>query len=346
MPKPEGTRRDIVVIGASAGGVDALKALTSALPRDFGAAVFIVLHVWSQGLSLLPRILDRVSDLPAAHPRDGDPIEVGRFYVAPPDHHLVLEPGVVRIVRGPKENRHRPAVDPLFRSAATIYGERVIGCVLTGTGDDGTAGALSIKRHGGVLIAQDPAEAPYASMPRSVIENAEVDYVLPVSEIAAKLIELVQSRRAAPAFHPVPRELDKIEVEMAEVDMNAIQGDVRKGKPSSFACPECNGALWEIDESGLLRFRCRVGHAFTADSLSAQQSERLENALWKALLALEEAAALNRLLAERARSRGNMEAAVVHERAANEQQQSARTIRSVIVRPDSGLEYPGSEQEG
>ncbi len=331
--------RDLIVIGTSAGGVEALKKLAANLPDALPAAVLVVLHVWSEGPSLLPQILNRASNLVAHHPYDYEPLEYGRIYVAPPDYHLMIEPGVVRVIRGPKANRHRPAVDPLFRSAAVVYGPRVVGCILTGSLDDGTAGALAVRRHGGTLIVQDPSDAFSPGMPSSVIENVTVDYVLPLEEIPSKLVEIANDggRVRLPAPFATP-ESDRAEVKIAEVNMDAIEDLNNRGEPSVFACPECHGTLWEVDDNGLLRFRCRIGHAYTADSLALEQSDCLENALWTAFRALEEAAGLHRRMAERARTRRQFQLAAEHDAVADSQEDSARTLRDVILKPRSEIE--------
>jgi len=195
-------RHDLIVIGASAGGVEALKRIVAKLPEDLRAAILVVLHLGLKGPSFLPEILNAVGPLTAVHPLDRETLRYGRIYVAPPDYNLVVEPGMVRLTRGPNENRHRPAVDPLFQSAAEVYGPLVVACILTGALDDGTAGAIAVRRHGGTIIAQDPADAMHAGMPSSVIDHVTVDYVLPLSRIAPKLIALAASgggtRVAAP----------------------------------------------------------------------------------------------------------------------------------------------------
>jgi len=188
--------RDIVVVGASAGGVEALSELVRGFPPDLDASVFVVLHLPAGGTSMLPKILERAGHLPAAHPRDGARIEHGRIYVAPPDAHLALRPGKVCLPLGPIQNGHRPAIDSLFRSAAEAYGPRVIGVLLTGTLDDGTHGLRSVKRHGGVALVQDPKQALYPGMPQSAIENVRVDQVLPLAELASAITSLVPSRNA------------------------------------------------------------------------------------------------------------------------------------------------------
>ena len=291
--------RNIIVVGASVGGVEALQRLVGGLPRHFHASIFVVLHLSRQSTSVLPEILTRVGSLPASHPRDGEPIRMGQIYVAPPDHHLLLDEGKVRISRGPKENRHRPAVDPLFRSAARWYGPRVIGVVLTGSLDDGTAGLLAIKKRGGLTMVQDPADAFCGDMPRSAMEVVDVDYVAPVDRIPELLRQLVPVQVAENGTGKSAR-LRK-ETEIAELkNMDAIEDENRPGVPSQFACPECGGVLWEMNGEEILRFRCRVGHAFTASSLGVEQVEAVEGALWAAMRALEEGASLARRMAEKA----------------------------------------------
>jgi two-component system, chemotaxis family, protein-glutamate methylesterase/glutaminase len=301
-------QRDIVVIGCSVGGVEALQQLVARLPKDFPASVFVVLHLSPQSTSVLPEILRRAGPLPALHPRDGEAIRTGRIYVAPPDNHLILENGHVRVTRGPKENRHRPAVDPLFRSAARWYGPRAIGVVLTGSLDDGTAGLLAIKKCGGIAIVQDPQEAFAPSMPQSALDIVSVDYVATVKEISGLLQQLVTvevSSNGNGKSNGAGMASDlKKETQLAELDMHAIEDENRPGVPSPFGCPECGGVLWELNEKEMLRFRCRVGHAYTAGSLSVEQSVDVEGALWAAMRALEEGASLARRMAEKA-ARGN-----------------------------------------
>lgn len=190
------------MIGASAGGVQALCQVVTGLPRDLPAAVFAVLHVPPHPVSALPAILHRCGPLPATHPEDGEAIHAGRVYVAPSDRHLLVGRGRVSVHRGPRENGYRPSLDVLFRSAARSHGRRVIGVVLTGNLDDGTAGLLAIKSHGGLAVVQDPAEADYSGMPESAIENVDVDYVVPLAEIPALLVDLVG--RELPEGEEVP----------------------------------------------------------------------------------------------------------------------------------------------
>jgi two-component system chemotaxis response regulator CheB len=288
---------DIIVIGASAGGVEALSQLVYRLPGDLAASVFVVLHVPAHGTSHLPYILARNGPLAARHPFDGEAIAHGTIYVAPPDHHLLIRRGRVCLSRGPRENGNRPAVDPLFRTAARSCGRRVVGVVLSGALDDGSAGLVAIKQRGGVAIVQDPDDARYPGMPRSALESVAVDHRQTIAEIATTLIRLASE--PVNGEEPLMSEELELESEIAAFEREAFQGSERPGTPSGFACPDCGGALWELREGELIRFRCRVGHAWTANSLLAEQSEGIESALWTAFRALEERAALCDRIAER-----------------------------------------------
>ena len=324
---------DIVVVGASAGGVEALAELAASLPSDLSAAVFVVLHLPATGISALPEILHRHGPLPAAPVKDGEPIQPGRIYVAPPDHHVLLRTGHVHLSRGPREHGHRPAIDPLFRSAAREYSTRVIGLVLSGALDDGTAGLLAIKSRGGIAVVQDPADALYPGMPSNALEHVPVDHVLPAASVGELLARLIADS-AEPPSEPAPTGM-QVEVEMEGFSLEAFEGN-HPGRPSGFSCPDCNGVLWQIrDGGGLERFRCRVGHAWSPESLLTQQSEALEAALWVALRSLEERAALARRLAEPARNRGHSITATRFEEQAAEAQQAARLVRDLLLGPET-----------
>lgn len=338
---------DIIVVGASAGGVEALTGLVRGLPQDLPAAVFVVLHIPANSTSILAKILDRVGPLPAAVAEDHQAIEPGRVYVASSDCHLLVNREEVRLSRGPKENGVRPAVDPLFRSAARYYGRRVVGVVLSGALDDGTAGLLSIKSRGGIAVVQDLDEALYASMPRSALENVEVDHCLPVSDIAALLVRLAGEEVEEGEF-PVSEDLEK-ETDIAEWDPEEIKEERRPGTPSRYTCPECHGVLFEMNEEGLLRFRCRVGHAYSGETLMAEQSHALEAALWAALRSLEENISLTRRMAERLRQRGADRSAERFDNQAAELETRVDVIRNalikqeVAVREQSGASGDASE---
>jgi two-component system, chemotaxis family, protein-glutamate methylesterase/glutaminase len=322
----------IVVVGASAGGVEALTDLTASLPGDLPAAVFVVLHLPATGTSALPEILCRHGPLPAAHVKDGEPIQPGRVYVAPPDHHVLLRTGHVHLSRGPRENGHRPAIDPLFRSAAREYATRVIGLVLSGALDDGTAGLLAIKSRGGTAVVQDPADALYPGMPGNALEQVQVDHVAAAASMGKLLARLITDQAVPPA-DPAPRAM-QVEVEMEGFSLEAFEGN-HPGRPSGFSCPDCNGVLWQIQDGGLERYRCRVGHAWSPESLLTQQSEALEAALWIALRSLEERAALARRLAEPARRRGHSITATRFEEQAAEAEHAARLVRDLLLNRDA-----------
>jgi two-component system chemotaxis response regulator CheB len=325
---------DIIVVGASAGGVEALSRVVADLPEDLPASVFIVLHIPPMPTSALPTILGRRARLPVAHAIEGEAIKTGRIYVAPPDRHLLVLPGRVRVAAGPRENGHRPAVDPLFRSAAVAYGSRVVAVVLSGSLDDGTAGLLAIKRRGGVAVVQDPSDALYPSMPRSAMENVEVDHCLPLPGIAPVLARVAGEPADEEGVYAVPNDME-LESKIAEMDEAALRGDERPGIPSAFSCPECNGVLWEIHEDELVRFRCRVGHAFSAESVLAEQSEALEEALWAALNTLEESASLAHRMAGQARSRGQSRLAARMEEKKRDAELRAEVIRQVLVKGET-----------
>jgi two-component system chemotaxis response regulator CheB len=319
--------RDIVVIGGSAGSIEAITELVGGLPPDFPGSVFVVVHFPGYVSSTLPRILSRAGTLPARHARDGELIEPGRIYVAPPDWHIHLNDGRVRLTRGPKENGHRPAVDPLFRTAAHQFGPRVVGIVLSGNLNDGTAGLLTVKQRGGLALVQSLDTALYLGMPRSAIENVEVDYVLAPAAMAGLLTEL-----AVEPAHPLEvTPMSEEHPSNQEADQFAITDrHVQPGVPSTMACPECHGVLWEVKDGELVRFRCRVGHAYSDEALLVHQSEQLEAALWTALRALEEHTALGRRLAARANSRGHAHSAAVFTEQAMDAEHHASVIRNVL----------------
>jgi two-component system, chemotaxis family, protein-glutamate methylesterase/glutaminase len=289
--------RDIVVVGASAGGVEALERFVAGFPPEAGAAIFVVLHVMPGGTSVLAQILQRKTALQCRPAQDGDPIERGRIYVAPPDHHMLLHRDGVTLSHGPRENGHRPAIDPLFRSAARAFGRRVIGVVLSGALDDGTAGLRMIVDAGGCAIVQTPREALYGSMPSSALTHVQRAESLPVADMAARICEIID-RPVSPAEPQVRApQPNASEQPAAAHDPVANRG----GNLTDLTCPECGGTLWETTESGVSRFRCHVGHVYSAGALDVSQSEALEAALWGALRSLQERGRLFRRLSQRSR---------------------------------------------
>jgi two-component system chemotaxis response regulator CheB len=333
--EPETQGRDVLAIGASAGGVQALSEIIGSLPPGLPAAVFVVLHIAPHGRSALPEILSRSGCLPAVHPADGEEILHGRIYVAPPDRHLAIADGRIHLSRNATENGYRPAIDVLFRSAARVYGPRVVGVVLTGNLDDGTAGLATVKRCGGAAVVQDPRDADYPGMPESAIASVRVDHVVPLGEIASLLDRLTREPRPAPPAGPCPAEEEPDAMGTNDQDLGAAN---RNGEPSGFTCPECGGTLYEKPGGEPLHFRCRTGHAFSPESLLATQSGNLENALWAALRALEENAALARRMEKRAGELGNQRTRERHTRRALDAEGHAKVIRAILTQGGAELE--------
>lgn len=328
------SRRDIIVIGASSGGIEALKALVAGLPPDFKAAIFVTLHVAPYSLGILPDILEHSGPLPAANAQDMEPIEPGRIYVAPPDRHLILDPsGRVRITRGPRENRFRPAIDPMFRSAAHAFGPRVVGVVLTGWLDDGTAGLWAIKERGGTTIVQHPDDAFAPAMPLNAIKHVEVNHIVPLKQIAPLLVRVAETQAAEEGVSPVSEEME-IEVKIAREDGALESGIMKWGEPSVYACPECHGVLLQLKEGGNLRFRCHTGHAYSVDSLLAEFGEKTEETLWSAIRAIEEGVLLMRDLAQHFGERHSSTDAEALLRKADESQQRAELVRRAVMNHD------------
>jgi two-component system chemotaxis response regulator CheB len=321
-------RRNVIVIGASAGGVEALRSLVARLPADLPASVFVVLHIPPYGGSVLPDILRRAGELPATHPTWFQDIAESLIVVAPPDQHLVISDGHSRLSRGPKENGHRPAIDVLFRSAARWWGPRVIGVVLSGVLDDGTSGLSAIKSRGGVTVVQDPADALYPGMPNSALQHVPVDFTASATEIGDLLVRLCKEEM--PEAEVPASDLMAVETEVALMDGEVMDADDHPGRPSVFSCPDCNGVLWEIHDGDITRYRCRVGHAWSAESLLGQQSEQLDGALWMALRGLEEKAALARTMGQRAGDRGSPLTASRYDEQAEEATRAAALIRSLL----------------
>ena len=332
-----------MVIGGSAGSIESLKIIVSSLPPDFPASMFIVVHVPADYPSMLANVLSRVCPLPANSPVDQEQIQRGHIYVARPDHHLFIEGGRVRVQRGPRENRHRPAIDPLFRTAAREYGPRVIGIVLSGMQDDGSAGLYAIKQRGGIAMVQDPGDTIWGEMPRHALTYANPQYVLRSRGIAASLVELVQAGNSTMARNAKTKTKksngNRTKVTSANIGQPGANLEVAhtsegEGKPSVFACPECHGVLWELKDKGMVRFRCRVGHSYGAESLSKELSMASETALWAAVRALEEKAAMQRRTAHGMDKK--MSGRLLDQSAADAA--NARLIRDMIFHRDAQLE--------
>jgi two-component system chemotaxis response regulator CheB len=320
-------QRDVIVVGASAGGVQALQGLVAQLSPELPAAVVVVLHLMSAGTSVLHDILDRAGPLPATQARDGEELERGHVYVAPPDYHTLLRGSVIHLSPGPRENGHRPAIDPLFRSAARAYGSRVIGVVLSGTLDDGTDGLRLIKQRGGATVVQDPDDAAYSDMPESAIRYVGPDRIVPLAEMGAILFELIDAPLDPPpekGEDPGSQPIDLVEVEFGR---EPIEGDA-----TLLTCPDCGGVMLERSEGGVIRFACQVGHAYSPESLDEEQGEALESALWTAIRTLEERADLLRRMARRADRFGSGTTGERLTRKAEVAVDHANEIRSTILR--------------
>ena len=320
---------DIMVIGASAGGVEAIPAVLKMLPRQMPAAIFAVIHISPDAPSNFPKILSRQAKMPALHPHDGQPIHKGYIYVAPPDRHLMVEENRIRVVRGPRENRHRPAIDPLFRSAALAHGPRVVGTILTGALDDGTEGLEAVKKCGGKAIVQNPEEAVVPGMPMSALRYVEVDHVLSLADIAPVLMKLARTE-AKMKKTKACAEFVK-EMRLLERTLTNEQMEGKFGAPSSYICPECSGPLWETKGGKLPHYRCLAGHAFSPENLLAGESESIERALWTAVKTLEERASLLGRLANRARELNQSTTMASFREQAEEHVKHANVLRDILV---------------
>lgn len=317
----------VIVLGASAGGVEALTAVAGGLPADVPAAIVAVLHVPNDATSHLPEILERSGPLPALRAVDGAPLRPAEFVVAPPNRHVIISAGRVWLNEGPRENGVRPAADPLFRSAARTFAERAIGVVLSGTLDDGAAGLAAIAAAGGTTVVQDPGDAAAAGMPRAAMETARVDHVAPAEAIGPLLASLVAGappeRRARLFEEPVERDLG----------------------PTDIGCPACGGVLRAVDEGNVTRFRCRVGHSYSPETLIAAQDHALEEALWAALRGLEDQASAAERVAESMRERGLTRVAHRFDERQAEAVTRASVIRAAIgqVAIAAAIEPAGAE---
>lgn len=327
--------RDIIVIGASAGGFEALKKLVRGLPGDLQASIFIVWHMSPFVKGFLPDVLNRENTLQAAHAIDRERIQKRRIYVAPPDHHLLVEPNHVRITKGPKENRFRPAVDPLFRSAAYSYNWRVIGVVLSGSLDDGTAGLWNIKHHGGLAVVQDPNDAEVRSMPENAMREVEVDYSVPVSEMGDLLARLVNETAAAaeevPEVFIEENKLTQVEIRIA-AEGNAFEAGIMNfGELTPYTCPECQGVLTRLKDGKRARFRCHTGHAFSADSLLANVTGHIEERLWSVIRGIEESIRLLNHLGNHYTETNQPAMAALYFKKGHEAEARAKLVREALL---------------
>lgn len=327
---------DIIVIGAGAGGIEPVQTVLRALPEDLNSAIFIVQHLPGHAPSQLVDILNRSTTLPVTHPANGEQIQNGRVYLAPPNRHLLLREGTIVLGNGPKENRSRPAIDALFRTAAHSYGERVAAVILSGVLNDGTAGLMSIKRHGGTCIVQDPEGATFDGMPRSAMAFTDVDYVLSIDEIAPALARLVNNGPSNKHGGTQTMSAHRDNPDIAEVGGPGLSKGAPPYPPSALTCPACGGAVWQAQDEALTMFKCHVGHSYTAELMLEEQSEAVDAAAWVLLRSLEENIFLRRQLASWARLTDRTSEAVFHEQQAANAEKQAANLRAMVIGQEMG----------
>lgn len=330
-----------------------MKTLASGLPKDLPAPVFIVWHMSPDVRGVLPQVLNREGGMPAANAYDGEEYVDGQMYIAPPDRHMLLEPGVIRVTRGPKENRFRPAVDPLFRSAALHFGSGVIGIILSGALDDGTSGLWTIKRRGGVAIVQDPSDAEVPSMPENAIREVQVDKILPVAEMPGLIIKLVHEReRVTAAIEGNGKHDPQLESEVGiAAEANALEtGVMQFGEFSPYTCPECHGVLTRLREGNLIRYRCHTGHAFTADSLLTSVTENIEKSIWDAIRGVDESIILLNHMGDHFAEINQPRLAATFFRKANDAKERNDLLRNAVLSHEQlsadGLREASEAEEG
>lgn len=339
-----GARRDTVVIGASAGGIEALKRLLAIFPADLAASVFVTLHLAPSSESELAQVLARSTPLEVKFAEDRMQTRLGCVYLAPPDRHLVINDGDVGLIHGPLENRARPAIDPMFRSAAVRRRSRVIGVILTGQLDDGSAGLLAVKRCGGIALIQHPHDAAADSMPKSAANalGTLLDGAYTIEQLGRRIVHLA----GEPVTHAisVPPEL-ALEQDISEHLETANEQVTRLGELAPLTCPECAGPLVKMADAAVHRYRCFTGHAFSAETLLADQQHRVERALWAAVRSLEERGHTLLALANASRGSGYTKGAQPLEREATQLRDYAQTLRAILLAPREMAELPKAEAE-
>jgi two-component system chemotaxis response regulator CheB len=317
---------DIIVIGGSAGSIGPIVSFVKALPPDFAASLFITVHLNPQSTSRLPQMLSHRAGLQASYAVDGEAIQPGKIYIAPPNRHLLVEPGTVRLSTGPLENGFRPAVDALFRSAARTYGARVIGIIFSGMLDDGTLGLAIVKRQGGIAVVQDPDDTEFPDMPRSALEHVAVDYVLRAEDLADLIVKLTQ------ATDPITAPAEETQSTMRNDTDTALNEEIQHYSPLFFSCPACGGVLSPRWDGTLIHYECEVKHTYSLQALANQQSEALERALWAGMRGLEEKARLATQIAENAQTQRNSETSELFSERAQVAREQANLLRQLIGR--------------
>jgi two-component system chemotaxis response regulator CheB len=323
--------RDLVAIGTSAGGVEALLSLVRHLPADLPAALLVTIHLSSQHRSALDEILSRAGPFKASFAAAGDVVRKGRIYIAPPGRHLLVEGERLALGRGPRENNARPAIDPMLRSAALCCGSRTIGVILTGALGDGASGLRAVSQAGGITVVQDPRDAAFPEMPRTALERLAPDHVAHLADLPRLLQELVRQPAGEPA--PVPDRI-KLEVDIARTGHSGMREMDGIGRRSTLTCPDCNGVMWEIDEGGIVRYRCHQGHAYTGEVMALALDESLRHALGSAVRALEERIALLQRLRDQEKGYPGQMVANNWADKANDLEREAQLIRDSMRRID------------
>ncbi len=338
--------RNIVVVGASAGGVEAIMEMVKGLPVDLPVAMFIVQHIPAYARSRLDTILQAHTKLRVKQAVDGEAITAGTIYIAIPDRHLLVENDRVVVSKGPRENRFRPAVDALFRSAAQSYRERVIGIVLSGALNDGTSGMWTIKRSGGTALVQEPSEAMFSDMPEGVMQYSKVDYIKRVAEIGPLLSKICREELHPAIDAPGITEdkLLEIELQIAKGNNGLKLGILNEGKPTPLTCPECHGGLTQFEEGKLVRFRCHTGHAHTAESLLASVTDNVEKSMWEVMRGLEETRILLEKMADQMETARDGHHANSYRQRAEQMQSKAIRVQQLINHSDQSKANPTSTE--
>lgn len=332
--------QSVIVVGASAGGLQAVARLVSAIPPNLDTAIFVVLHVSRKSVGhILLKHIQNTTSYQCMLAEDGLEIERGHLYLAPPDRHLIIKPGVMLVTKGPHENRWRPSIDVLFRSAAANFNSKAIGIILTGMMDDGTSGMAAIKRSGGICIVQEPADAEFEDMPVNVLNNVEVNYRLPIADMGYVLQDLF-SKPLAP-ITVVPQDI-KLEAEITERMMSGMEELEKLGERSNYTCPDCGGGLWEIKGDVIPRYRCFTGHVYTEKLLLEKQAEGLEESLWVSVRMLEERRNLLLMMAHRSKQSGSAELEAENRKRANDIAIHVERLKKLMVT----LEKEGPEASG
>jgi two-component system, chemotaxis family, protein-glutamate methylesterase/glutaminase len=336
----------IIVIGASAGGFEALKILMAGLPGDFTTPIFIVWHMSPDVPGILPQVLNKANTISAAHAYNNEAIQPNRVYVAPPDHHLLIDEGKVLVTHGPKENRFRPAVDPLFRSAAYTYGSRVIGVILSGALDDGTAGLWTIKHYGGTAIVQDPMDAEVPSMPENAMREVTIDHCVQISQLPELLVRL-STEPITNNVVVMKDEQTKKEIQIAAEESGMKKGIMKFGELSPYTCPECHGVLSILHNDNIVRYRCHTGHAYSADALMASITEKIEDSLYSAIRGMDENIMLLNHLGDHSAEANQPKLAALYFQKAKEVQERSEPLRkAALVHQQLNKDVLRKEAEG